>query len=81
MLHFSKIKTNITNLNVLIKTIKELGFNYQFFGSTDKYFPINNQSKPNNILAYKLNEYNRESAIFTFMWNTSEYLLLIDLDT
>nr|YP_010850953.1 Ycf35 [Aphanocladia stichidiosa]WGH14009.1 Ycf35 [Aphanocladia stichidiosa] len=80
MSHFSKIKTNITNLNVLIKTIKELGFNYKFFSSTHKYLSINNQSKPDNILVYKLNENNTESSLFTFTWNASEYILLVDLD-
>nr|YP_010850755.1 Ycf35 [Lophurella mutabilis]WGH13613.1 Ycf35 [Lophurella mutabilis] len=81
MSHFSKIKTNITNLNVLIKTLKDLGFNYRLFTTTDKYSPINNLSKPKNILVYKLNEFNRESNVFTFTWNTSEYILLVDLDT
>nr|YP_010850557.1 Ycf35 [Lophurella hookeriana]WGH13416.1 Ycf35 [Lophurella hookeriana] len=80
MSHFSKIKTNITNLNVLIKTIQELGLNYRFFTSTDKYLSMNHQSKPNNILVYKLNEFNKESNVFTFTWNTSEYILLVDLD-
>nr|YP_010850359.1 Ycf35 [Lophurella caespitosa]WGH13218.1 Ycf35 [Lophurella caespitosa] len=80
MSHFSKIKTNITNLNVLIKTIKELGFNYRFFTSTDKHLFVNNQSEPNNILVYKLDEFNREINVFTFTWNISEYILLVDLD-
>nr|YP_010851547.1 Ycf35 [Echinothamnion hystrix]WGH14603.1 Ycf35 [Echinothamnion hystrix] len=80
MSHFTKIKTNITNLDILIKTIQELGFNYRFFSSTDKYLSTNNQSQPNNILVYKFNEDNRENPIFTFTWNVSEYILLVDLD-
>nr|YP_010851349.1 Ycf35 [Echinothamnion hookeri]WGH14404.1 Ycf35 [Echinothamnion hookeri] len=80
MSHFSKIKTNITNLNVLIKTIQELGFNYRFFSSNDKHLSTNSKTKSNNILVYQLNKYNIESPLFTFTWNISEYILLVDLD-
>nr|YP_010618625.1 hypothetical protein PN024_pgp170 [Rhodomelopsis africana]WAX02638.1 hypothetical protein [Rhodomelopsis africana] len=74
MSHFSKIRTNITNLNVLIRTIKQLGFNYRFFSSTDK------EGKNNDMVVYQLNKHGNENHVFTFIWNISEYNLVVDLE-
>nr|YP_009399437.1 hypothetical protein [Dictyomenia sonderi]ARW69043.1 hypothetical protein [Dictyomenia sonderi] len=79
MSHFSKIKTNITNLNTLVKTLKQLGFSYRFF-SSDGNTHTNQEGNNYDILVYKLNEYNKESYIFTFTWNISEYNLVVDLE-
>nr|WGH12823.1 Ycf35 [Echinothamnion sp.] len=80
MSHFSKIKTNITNLNVLIRTIQELGFNYRFVSNIDTSLLTSNQNIPNNILVYKVSQCSKESHLFTFTWNIDEYILLVDLD-
>nr|WGH13019.1 Ycf35 [Echinothamnion sp.] len=81
MSHFSKIKTNITNLAVLIKTIQNLGFNYRFISNSDNHSCKNDQYIPSNLLVYKIGQYNVESSIFTFVWNNHEYILLVDLDS
>nr|YP_010619206.1 hypothetical protein PNY92_pgp169 [Amplisiphonia pacifica]WAX03219.1 hypothetical protein [Amplisiphonia pacifica] len=80
MSHFSKIKTNITNFNVLIKTVKQLGFNYQFFSNSSYCIDSNEEGKKSDILVYQLNKYNKENHIFTFIWNVSEYHLVVDLE-
>nr|YP_010851151.1 Ycf35 [Aphanocladia delicatula]WGH14206.1 Ycf35 [Aphanocladia delicatula] len=81
MSHFSKIKTNITNVNILIKTIQNLGFNYRFVSNLDNHSCKNDQYIPDNLLVYKKNQHNTESSIFTFVWNNTEYVLLVDLDS
>nr|YP_009393239.1 hypothetical protein [Symphyocladiella dendroidea]ARW61801.1 hypothetical protein [Symphyocladiella dendroidea] len=80
MSHFSKIKTNITNLNTLVKTITQLGFNYRFFSNTENYIHNNQEVKKNDILVYQLNEYSKENHVFTFIWNINEYNLVVDLE-
>nr|YP_010619399.1 hypothetical protein PN189_pgp171 [Xiphosiphonia pinnulata]WAX03412.1 hypothetical protein [Xiphosiphonia pinnulata] len=79
MSHFSKIKTNITNFDNLIKTIKELGFNYRLFSNTINYIYTNQEVKEQDILIYKLNECSKENHIFTFVWDVNEYHLVVDL--
>nr|YP_009391982.1 hypothetical protein [Periphykon beckeri]ARW60330.1 hypothetical protein [Periphykon beckeri] len=74
MSHFSKIKTNITSLSILIKTIKQLGFNYRFSNC------FNNLNFISNVVVYKLSKYGNEDTVFTFIWNIKEYILLVDLD-
>nr|YP_009397976.1 hypothetical protein [Gredgaria maugeana]ARW67162.1 hypothetical protein [Gredgaria maugeana] len=81
MSHFSKIKTNITNINILIKTIQNLGFNYRFISNLDNHSCKNDQYIRNNLFVYKINQDNTESSIFTFVWNNNEYVLLVDLDS
>nr|YP_010619014.1 hypothetical protein PNW47_pgp168 [Pterosiphonia complanata]WAX03027.1 hypothetical protein [Pterosiphonia complanata] len=80
MSHFSKIKTNITDLNVLIKTIGQLGFDYQFVSSTDNCFYTHEENKNNDLLVYQINKYGNKNHVFTFIWNVSEYNLVVDLE-
>nr|YP_010619788.1 hypothetical protein PNW48_pgp170 [Symphyocladia marchantioides]WAX03801.1 hypothetical protein [Symphyocladia marchantioides] len=82
MSHFSKIKTNITDFNILVKTIKQLGFNYRFFDNTENCIYINQEVEKNDIFVYKLNEYStdKENHIFTFTWNINQYHVIVDLN-
>nr|YP_010618819.1 hypothetical protein PN064_pgp171 [Deltalsia parasitica]WAX02832.1 hypothetical protein [Deltalsia parasitica] len=80
MSHFSKIKTNITNFNTLIKTIKQLGFNYQFCSNNSNSIYTNQESRNNDILVYQLNECSKKNHVFTLIWNVSEYHLVVDLE-
>nr|YP_009397571.1 hypothetical protein [Dipterosiphonia australica]ARW66757.1 hypothetical protein [Dipterosiphonia australica] len=74
MSHFSKIKTNITNLNILLKTLKQLGFSYEFFHNTDNDIQAEGEEK--NILVY---QFNKDTSIFSCVWNGCEYNLIVDV--
>nr|ARW60126.1 hypothetical protein [Laurencieae sp.] len=68
MSHFSKIKTNISNKNILINTLHDMGFMY-------KYSRDSLSSK--DILVY--DGRGSKSYLFSFVWNDSQYNLLADL--
>lgn len=80
MSHFSKIKTNISNLNVLRQTIHQLGFHYQIISLAT----LDNLSKsscnlfmPMDLIVYRSSL--EKKPLFSFVWNTFEYNLMIDL--
>nr|YP_010619594.1 hypothetical protein PN023_pgp170 [Tayloriella tenebrosa]WAX03607.1 hypothetical protein [Tayloriella tenebrosa] len=79
MSHFSKIKTNITNLNTLVKTIKQLGFSYRFFSTNGNFIYTNEEGNNDDIYVYQVNKCSKENHVFTFKWNISEYYLVVDL--
>ena len=68
MSHFSKIRTNISNRNILEKTIKDLGFYYNIDSVTNNY--------PN---LYVYDAIDSSNHIFYFMWDNSRYILMADL--
>nr|YP_009332806.1 conserved hypothetical plastid protein [Membranoptera tenuis]AKL79062.1 conserved hypothetical plastid protein [Membranoptera tenuis] len=78
MSHFSKIKTNISDIEILKKTLNDLGFTY---GST-KYnlsnMDINysNHFKYLNVYKDKLNT----KTLFEFIWDGFEYNLVADFN-
>nr|YP_009392184.1 hypothetical protein [Osmundaria fimbriata]ARW60746.1 hypothetical protein [Osmundaria fimbriata] len=74
MSHFSKIKTNISNLDTLKLTIKQLGFAYEVFSSLDN--ELNNSSIIENLCVYYNNHY---KPLFSFVWSGSEYNFVADL--
>nr|YP_009395920.1 hypothetical protein [Dasya naccarioides]ARW65106.1 hypothetical protein [Dasya naccarioides] len=67
MSHFSKIKTNISNLKILKKTLKDLGFYYTESVTQDNYIDV-----------FKTNI--NSGILFSFAWDVSEYNLIIDYD-
>nr|QCI07950.1 hypothetical protein [Plumaria plumosa] len=68
MSHFSKIKTNISNLEILQKTLEDLGFKYKLFKDIKEHDYL-------NIYNYE----QEDVAIFSFQWNDNEYSLITDL--
>nr|YP_009397155.1 hypothetical protein [Thuretia quercifolia]ARW66341.1 hypothetical protein [Thuretia quercifolia] len=68
MSHFSKIKTNISDLEMLTKTLNDLGFVY----SLEKKI-----SQVNKISVFNKDIYDKH--LFDFCWNGREYMLLADL--
>ena len=77
MSHFSKIKTNISDLEILKKTLKELGFTYRIsnilFGNEDDQIT----NILNNILVF--NTIDTQNPVFYFTYNCNEYHLVADL--
>nr|YP_009395090.1 hypothetical protein [Bryothamnion seaforthii]ARW63858.1 hypothetical protein [Bryothamnion seaforthii] len=72
MSHFSKIKTNISNLDALKKTITQLGFNYEIISHTD-----NDPVKIQNIVVYDFSD--KSQPLFSFLWNENQYSFIVDL--
>nr|WCH56034.1 hypothetical protein [Calliblepharis sp.] len=66
MSHLSRIKTSISNKEILQKTLLDLNFNYE------KTNTIHNNNK--DIIVQK-----NGKNLFTFSWDGKEYLLLADL--
>ena len=66
MSHFSKIKTNITDANILVKTLHEMGFVYKYSNSSLKEIYVYSNS-------------NSEGYLFSFVWNGNYYNLLADI--
>nr|YP_009396736.1 hypothetical protein [Ophidocladus simpliciusculus]ARW65922.1 hypothetical protein [Ophidocladus simpliciusculus] len=77
MSHFSKIKTNITNLDILTKTIRQLGFNYSYLNSQIDLNSTYSLLDMKNILVY--DSYSKNTPLFSFVWNSHEYNLVVDL--
>ncbi len=73
MSHFSKIKTSITDLDVLKKTIDDLGF----------FYKVSSESAPSSInrtvFVYDSDLCVSQVPSCSFEWNLNEYLLVVDL--
>nr|WCH55239.1 hypothetical protein [Hypnea brasiliensis] len=67
MSHLSRIKTSITNKEILIKTLKDLNFAY-----------ISKKINNNDNHTILIVQHNGKD-LFTFSWNGQEYSLLADL--
>nr|YP_009391779.1 hypothetical protein [Acrosorium ciliolatum]ARW59923.1 hypothetical protein [Acrosorium ciliolatum] len=76
MSHFSRIKTNIVNFEVLKKTLIDLGFKYKCIQDNN----INNyQTKINQINSiYVYHNLSDSNSLFNFSWNGLEYVLVAD---
>jgi len=75
MSHFSKIKTNISNIEILKKTLKDLDFNYNLSNSNNNY--QDNDFDNNNIVVFADNL--NDQPLFSFSWNGKEFMLIADL--
>nr|YP_009398605.1 hypothetical protein [Kuetzingia canaliculata]ARW67791.1 hypothetical protein [Kuetzingia canaliculata] len=73
MSHFSKVKTNISNLEILKLTVKQLGFGYTSFYSREEH--VNSCLVSENLSVYD----NINKPLFSFVWSGSEYNLVADL--
>nr|YP_009394263.1 hypothetical protein [Leptosiphonia brodiei]ARW62825.1 hypothetical protein [Leptosiphonia brodiei] len=73
MSHFSKIKTSITNLKLLKKTVKDLGFLYKI--SSDKSIICDHKT----LFVYDLDRSDFHTPSCSFQWNVDQYLLIVDL--
>nr|YP_009393024.1 hypothetical protein [Bostrychia moritziana]ARW61586.1 hypothetical protein [Bostrychia moritziana] len=71
MSHFSKIKTNISNLNLLKKTVGQLGLYSTLQDS------LSNLHCMQNLVVYE--DYKKIKPLFSFIWDNSEYHLVVDL--
>jgi len=70
MSHFSKIKTSITDLDVLKKTIDDLGF----------FYKVSSEDLPSStVFVYESDFYLSQIPSCSFEWNTNQYLLVVDL--
>lgn len=70
MSHFSKIKTNISRLSILKKTLHDFGFKYYIndsLGSSNNQINVYNKSSTDNDL------------LFSFVWDGCQYSLSADL--
>nr|QCI09101.1 hypothetical protein [Inkyuleea mariana] len=76
MSHFSRIKTSIYDLDILKKTLIDLGFTYK----SDQSFiqDANGNSQKVDIIAYQM--INLSKGICGFTWNGCEYSLITDLE-
>nr|ARW60533.1 hypothetical protein [Polysiphonia sp.] len=79
MSHFSKIKTNITNLDILTKTINQLGFNYRFIYNRDDDLSKQVDSRYESLCVYHPSQVSSHRPIFLFKWNGNDYNLVVDL--
>nr|YP_009944523.1 hypothetical protein [Osmundea sinicola]QFR99817.1 hypothetical protein [Osmundea sinicola] len=70
MSHFSKIKTNIANNDMLTTTLSEMGFIYKY--STDAV-------SQKDIFVYTSRDITNH--VFSFIWNGSNYNLLADVNS
>nr|QVQ56676.1 hypothetical protein [Erythrocystis saccata] len=73
MSHFSKIKTSITNLKLLKKSIKDLGFSYKM--STNSSFLDYTQP----LFLYDLDSNDFQLPSCSFEWSMDQYILVVDL--
>nr|YP_009393446.1 hypothetical protein [Bostrychia simpliciuscula]ARW62008.1 hypothetical protein [Bostrychia simpliciuscula] len=77
MSHFSKIKTNISNLSVLKQTLKDLGFHLFLSSSSNLYKESEYLDNSINLVVYNCSLY--KDPLFSFLWNGFEYNLIVDL--
>nr|YP_009394888.1 hypothetical protein [Polysiphonia stricta]ARW63450.1 hypothetical protein [Polysiphonia stricta] len=77
MSHFSKIKTNISNIDILVKTIKQLGLTYKFIDVNNVSYGM--QLKHENLLIYQMNQNFKDDPLCTFVWSGCEYNIVVDL--
>ena len=79
MSHFSKIKTNITDLSALTKTICQLGFSYKLLDDVNQDTNVKKMKESKNLSVYDLNALNTKVPVFNFIWNGEEYILIADV--
>nr|YP_010197088.1 hypothetical protein LK098_pgp198 [Crassiphycus crassissimus]UAD84892.1 hypothetical protein [Crassiphycus crassissimus]UAD85096.1 hypothetical protein [Crassiphycus crassissimus] len=73
MSHFSRIKTSITNLNILKQTLKDLNLKYSIKKS---HLEDSNGNLEYVDMIIKKNDKN----IMGFLWNGKEYTFIADFD-
>nr|YP_009510346.1 hypothetical protein [Gracilaria caudata]YP_010196061.1 hypothetical protein LK014_pgp202 [Gracilaria caudata]AXI96019.1 hypothetical protein [Gracilaria caudata]UAD83458.1 hypothetical protein [Gracilaria caudata] len=73
MSHFSRIKTSITNLNILKKTLKDLNFEYSM--EKQSLEDSNGNSEYIDMIIQK-----NDKNIMGFLWNGKEYTFIADFD-
>lgn len=76
MSHFSKIKTNITSLSTLCKTIDQLGFEHKTFSEDPNDLST---SVRESLLVYHPNYLSADIPVITLVWNGSAYNIVVDL--
>nr|QCI05972.1 hypothetical protein [Delesseria sanguinea] len=78
MSHFSKIKTNISDLEILKKTLKDLGFTYGLTKCNLLKTKINpfNETKYLNVFDGKPDG----QTLFEFIWDGYEYNFIADFN-
>lgn len=73
MSHFSKIKTSIYNLEILQKTINDLGFKYT-------YGKLSIKDSYGNLQPIHLLVQDNHKDILGFSWNNNEYNIVADIE-
>nr|YP_009395717.1 hypothetical protein [Herposiphonia versicolor]ARW64697.1 hypothetical protein [Herposiphonia versicolor] len=76
MSHFSKIKTNINDLDNLTKTIKQLGFCYKLLHND---VSNSNDVQVKNVMVYQSYQNDNQCPLFNFSWSGDEYILIADV--
>nr|YP_009396534.1 hypothetical protein [Vertebrata australis]ARW65720.1 hypothetical protein [Vertebrata australis] len=78
MSHFSKIKTSITDLEVLKKTIVDLGFSYKIFLDHKDQLINDSISKTDILFVYDLGINKNDLPACSFEWHHDQYLIVAD---
>lgn len=75
MSHFSKIKTNISNADMLIKTLKQMEFKAEYYN--DLSHEVRSSTVMKSIIVYHPSYSNRH--LLSLNWNGKYYNLVVDL--
>nr|YP_009395513.1 hypothetical protein [Vertebrata isogona]ARW64591.1 hypothetical protein [Vertebrata isogona] len=78
MSHFSKIKTSILDLELLQKTILDLGFSYRAFSKTVDDLHCNSITKKPTLFVYDVGVKKNDLPFCSFEWNVDQYLIVVD---
>nr|UAD84076.1 hypothetical protein [Gracilaria changii] len=73
MSHFSRIKTSITNLNILKQSLKDLNFEFHIGKS-------HLQDSSGNLQYVDIIIKKNNAKIMGFLWNEKEYIFITDFD-
>nr|QCI05613.1 hypothetical protein [Cryptopleura ramosa] len=76
MSHFSRIKTNIVNCEILKKTLVDLGFKYKCYQNNDQINNLTNINQVNFINVYS--NLSDSQSLFNFSWDGLQYILVAD---
>jgi len=75
MSHFSKIKTNISNADILIKTLKQMKFSAEYYNDLSP--ELRSSTVMQNIIVYHPVCSNKH--LLALDWNGQHYNLVVDL--
>nr|QCI06977.1 hypothetical protein [Haraldiophyllum bonnemaisonii] len=80
MSHFSRIKTNIANAEVLTRTLKDLGFNYKLNAVSNIILNNKNSKAKNNLIDIAVySNLSDNDSLFHFSWDGIQYNLIADI--
>nr|YP_009122276.1 hypothetical protein [Vertebrata lanosa]AJH66034.1 hypothetical protein [Vertebrata lanosa] len=78
MSHFSKIKTIITDLAILKKTVVDLGFSYKSFLDYEDELLCKSMSKKDGLFVYDIGINKNDLPACSIEWHSNQYLIVVD---